>query len=75
MGAAILRVDVDTDPENMLSSSNSVRVLNRSIADEFGTKNMLVLGIVDEAGVLNASTLGNAARLVSDIKGLDKIVP
>ncbi len=75
LGAAILRVDVDTDPENMLSSSHSVRVLNRSIAEEFGTKNMLVLGIVDEAGVFDAGTLGSAARLVSDIKGIDKIDP
>ena len=75
LGAAILRVDVDTDPENMLSSSNSVRVLNESIAEEFGTKNMLVLGIVEEAGVLNAGTLASASRLVSDIKGIEKIDP
>jgi len=75
LGAAILRVEVDTDPENMLSSSNSVRVLNRSIAEEFGTKNMLVLGIVEESGVLNVDTLGKAARLVSDIKGIENIEP
>jgi predicted RND superfamily exporter protein len=50
-------------------------VLNRSIAEEFGTKNMLLLGIVDESGVLNATTLGKAARLVSDIKGIENIEP
>jgi hypothetical protein len=75
LGALILQVKVDTDPENMLSSSNSVRVLNRSIAEEFGTKNMLVLGIVEEPGVLNADTLGKASRLVSDIKGIENIEP
>ncbi len=51
--ALVLRVTVDTDPENMLSSSHPVRVLNNSIAEEFGAKNMLVLGIVDDEGVLN----------------------
>ena len=75
LGALILQVKVDTDPENMLSSSNSVRVLNRSISEEFGTKNMLVLGIVEESGILNADTLGKASRLVSDIKGIENIEP
>jgi len=36
---------------------------------------MLVLGIVDESGVLNGATLGKAARLVSDIKGIENIEP
>ena len=71
--ALVLRVTVDTDPENMLSSSHPVRVLNNSIAEEFGAKNMLVLGIVDDEGVLNPGTLANAARLVEDIKALDRV--
>jgi predicted RND superfamily exporter protein len=73
LGLAVLRVNVDTDPENMLSSSHPVRVLNHSIAEEFGVKNMLVLGIVDEEGVLNPGTLANAARLVTDIKALNRV--
>ena len=69
----MLRVEVDTDPENMLSESNDVRVLNRSIAEEFGAKNMLVLGVVNAGGALNAETLRDAARLVADVKDLDCI--
>ena len=69
----MLRVEVDTDPENMLSESNDVRVLNRSIAEEFGAKNMLVLGVVNAGGALNAETLRDAARLVADVKDLDRI--
>ena len=75
IGALVLRVEVDTDPENMLSESNDVRVLNRSIAEEFGSKNMLVLGVVAEGGALNAVTLRDAARLVEDIKDLERIKP
>ena len=71
--ALVLRVEVDTDPENMLSSSNPVRVLNHDIAEEFGTRNMLVLGIVVENGVLNPGTLANAGRLVADIKALSRV--
>jgi predicted RND superfamily exporter protein len=71
--ALVLRVEVDTDPENMLSSSNPVRVLNHDIAEEFGAKNMLVLGLVVEEGILNPGTLANVGRLVADIKALSRV--
>jgi predicted RND superfamily exporter protein len=75
LGALILRVDVDTDPENMLRSSDPVRVLNQSIKADFGARDVIVLGIVDEGGVLNSETLTRTARLVDEIKALDGVVP
>ena len=48
LGAAILRVQVDTDPENMLRDDNPVRVLNESLAEDFGLGPVIALGIVDE---------------------------
>ena len=41
LGVAIVRVDVDTDPENMLPASDPVRELNRSIKADFGTRDMI----------------------------------
>ena len=73
LGGLIFRVDVDTDPENMLPSSNPVRVLNRSIAEEFGTHNVLALGIVDRRGVLNPETLAKAAGFINEVKGLGRV--
>ena len=75
LGALIARVETDTDPENMLSSDDPVRVLNRSMREDFGTRDMVMLGIIDEQGVLEPETLAATARLVDDIKALDGTVP
>jgi predicted RND superfamily exporter protein len=75
LAALIVRVEADTDPENMLRSDDPVRVLNRSMRDDFGTREMLMLGIVDSEGTLSAETLSASARLIDDIKALDGTVP
>ena len=74
LGALIARADIDTDPENMLPSDNPVRVLNRDMRQEFGVRDTLVLGIVNDGGVLDADTLGAAGRLVDEIAALDGVV-
>ncbi|KKK86532.1 hypothetical protein LCGC14_2762300, partial [marine sediment metagenome] len=65
----------DTDPENMLPSADPVRELNRSMREDFGAREMVMLGIVDERGVLTPNTLAAAARVTDDIKVLDGVVP
>jgi predicted RND superfamily exporter protein len=74
LAALIVRVEADTDPENMLRSDDPVRVLNRSMRDDFGTRDMLMLGIVDSEGTLSAETFNASARLIDDIKALDGTV-
>ena len=75
LAAAILRFDVDTDPENMLPEDDPVRVLNRSIRSDFGTGDMIVLGIVNEDGVLTGETLAKTSRLIDEIKALPGVIP
>ena len=75
LAAIVLRVDVDTDPENMLPSDDPVRVLNRSIQSDFGTRDMIVLGIVNEDGVLTSETLAKTSRLIDEIKTLPGVIP
>ena len=75
LGALMVRVQVDTDPENMLSSDDPVRVLNRSLKADFGTRDMIVLGIIDDSGVLNGNTLTRTSGLIDHIKTLDGVVP
>ena len=74
LGALIVRVDVDTDPENMLRSEDPARVLNESLRDDFGTRETLMLGVVDPTGALSAATLSAGAELVEEIKRLDGTV-
>ncbi len=74
LAAAIVRVDVDTDPENMLPGDDPVRVINRSIRSDFGTRDMIVLGIINEDGVLTSETLARTSLLIDENKTLDGVV-
>ena len=60
IGAFIVRVHVDTDPENMLSEDEHVRVFHAQTKKEFGLHDVVVLGVVNEEnpdGVFNPATL------------------
>ena len=74
LGALIYLAEIDADPENMLPSDDPVRVLNRSMRADFGTRDMLVVGIVDQGGVVTAEHLAAATRLVDDIGHLNRVV-
>ena len=74
LAALIVRVQIDTDPENMLPGDDPVRVLNDSVRDDFGTKDVIALGIVDEGGVLRPETIGAASVLIDEISALDGVV-
>ncbi len=60
LGLMIQKVKVDTDPENMLSEHETVRVFHDRIKKEFDLNDVVVLGIVNEKdpnGVFNPATL------------------
>ena len=60
LGALIVRVHVDTDPENMLSKEEFVRIFHDRTKKEFTLYDVVVLGIVndkDPDGVFNPATL------------------
>ena len=84
LSALIVKVKVDTDPENMLSADEPVRVFHDQVKKEFSLYDVLVLGIVnevDENGVFNPKTLKNvqiltefAATLASEKDPEKKVV-
>ncbi len=60
LGALIVRVHVDTDPENMLSKKEFVRIFHDQTKKEFNLHDVVVLGVVndkDQDGVFNPQTL------------------
>jgi len=66
MGAMIPWVKVDTDPENMLSPREAVRVFHHEMKREFTLYDMVVLGIVNEKdpdGVFNPASLARVYEL------------
>ncbi|MCW5199146.1 MMPL family transporter [Desulfobulbus sp. F1] len=66
IGAFIVRVHVDTDPENMLSEHERVRVFHDLTKKEFGLHDVVAVGVVNEKhpdGVFNPATLKKAHAL------------
>lgn len=67
------RIAIDTDPENMLSHSEPVRVFHDNMKKQFSLYDIIVLGIVNEKhpnGVFNPTSLKNIDKLTKYIKTL-----
>jgi predicted RND superfamily exporter protein len=77
---ALVRVGdlrVDTDPENMLSEAEEVRVFHNRVKRDFALSDMLVLGVVNESdpdGVFNPETLGKVYRITRGVEGIEGVV-
>ncbi|MHC4214833.1 MAG: efflux RND transporter permease subunit [Planctomycetota bacterium] len=66
LGALIPLIKVDTDPENMLSEDEAVRVFHDSTKEDFSLNDIVVVGIVNDKnanGVFNVASLGKIYEL------------
>ncbi|MBN1830944.1 MAG: MMPL family transporter [Deltaproteobacteria bacterium] len=73
LGFMTIKVEVDTDPENMLSEDEAVRVFHNRMKKEFDLNDVVVLGIVNEEhpeGVFNPVTLKHVQELTEFVWGL-----
>ncbi len=73
LGLMIPKVEVDIDPENMLSEHEEVRVFHDRIKKEFDLNDVVVLGIVNEKnpnGVFNPATLKHVQALTEFARDL-----
>lgn len=73
----IPKIKIDTDPENMLSEEEFVRVFHDKVKKDFTLFDMIVLGVVNEDhpdGVFNPDTLKNVYRLTQKIERIDGVV-
>jgi hydrophobe/amphiphile efflux-3 (HAE3) family protein len=71
------RLEVDTDPENMLPSDAPVRVFHHDTKKEFGLYDYMVLGIVNERhpqGVFNTETLTRIYHITEEIKEIKGVI-
>ncbi|MDH5763167.1 MAG: MMPL family transporter [Nitrospinota bacterium] len=78
LGLQIPNIQIDTDPENMLSEEEFVRVFHNRVKKEFSLYDMIVLGVVNEdneSGVFNPSTLGKVYELTRNIETLEGVIP
>src|SRR4030065_713496 len=61
-------METHTNPKNMLPATSDVRVWNDEVDKTFALyEDMIVLGIVDDRGVLNRETLERISRITDAI--------
>ncbi|MHC4334436.1 MAG: efflux RND transporter permease subunit [Planctomycetota bacterium] len=73
LGALIPLIKVDTDPENMLSEDEPVRVFHNATKKRFALSDIVVVGIVnneDPNGVFNPSSLKKIYELTEFVRTL-----
>jgi len=73
LGSLIAKVQVDTDPENMLPEDEAVRIYHNLVKKEFALYDVVVLGVVndkDPDGVFNPDTLKHVQELSEFAKTL-----
>ncbi len=69
------KIVTDTDPKNMLPASSPVRVYNDQMESLFALhKDMIVLGIVNNKGIFNPSTLERIKRFTDAITRIKGVV-
>ncbi|MCP4118656.1 MAG: MMPL family transporter [Desulfobacteraceae bacterium] len=72
-GSFLPRVEIDTDPENMLKKSEPVRVFHNQTKAAFDLSDIVVLGVINEKhpnGVFNPATLKRIYELTQFAKTL-----
>jgi len=75
--AQFIRIKIDTDPENMLSEKEFVRVFHHAVKKEFGLYDYIVLGIVNEeseTGVFAPRTLEKVYKISDAVKKIQGVI-
>jgi uncharacterized protein len=68
------RITTDTNPKHMLPETSDVRVWNNEVDKIFALyEDTIVVGVRNDAGVLNRETLGRIARITDEILKLQGV--
>ena len=73
-GMQFPKINVDTDPKNMLRQDEHVRVYHEEMKETFNLNDMLVLGVFDEQGVFNKETIPAILAITEEIKELEGVI-
>lgn len=75
--AQIPRINIDTDPENMLPTEQADRAIHDRIKKQFNLYDLIVVGIVnnsDPKGVFNQASLQNLKTLSDGIENIEGVI-
>ncbi len=69
------KITIDTDPKHMLPVTSPVRQYNDQVEREFALHaDIIALGIVNERGIVNRTTLSRIAELTGEIQKLPGVI-
>jgi len=77
LGSAIPWIQVDTDPETMLSEHDPARIFHNQTKEDFALHDLIVVGVVNEAkpeGVFNPESLARIHELTERLKSIDGVI-
>ncbi len=77
LGSQIARIQVDTDPENMLPASQPERVLHNETKEKFGLWDNIVVGVVNKShsnGIYNEQSLSELHQLARGIEAIEGVI-
>jgi predicted RND superfamily exporter protein len=77
MGLLMTRIQIDTDPENMLPVDQADRVFHNLVEERFTYTDAIVVGVVNEDhpnGIYNVDSLAALHSLSKSILGLDGVI-
>lgn len=72
--AFIPKIQIDTDPENMLPADQSERIYHNKTKQVFNLYDAVVVGVVNRAGVFTPEALDEIKKLSDSIKTIDGVV-
>ena len=77
IGAQMVRINIDTDPENMLPVDQADRVFHNQVEEMFTLHDAIVVGLVNEQdpnGIYTAESLDALHQLSNAILGIEGVV-
>jgi len=75
--ALVPRIKIDTDPENMLSKTEVVRIAHERAKLDFSLYDTIALGVIDEArprGVFRPETLARISAITTKIEKIEGVI-
>lgn len=71
--AAFVRVEIDTDPENMLPADSPARVINTELRETFGGAETIVVGLFSPTDAIDADAIASVATLHDELAAADGV--
>ncbi|MGB0833698.1 MAG: efflux RND transporter permease subunit [Psychrobium sp.] len=68
------RINIDTDPQNMLSQDNPARVFHNEVKKEFNLYDAIVLGVVNKQGIYTPQNLTTIKSISDFVVGIDGVI-